>query len=140
MADDQAPTDETKKKKGPRNLLGKPMKGTYDERKKWHQDQFRFLMNNPGFNSSVSQMPVKKQFKKPKPKPDDPTTPPPTDDPTNPPNPNDPTQATARPKSNSWPDIIKFNFPKGAGKQYKDGGLVRGGGKATKGRGRGRFV
>lgn len=48
--------------------------------------------------------------------------------------------ANSRPKSNSWPDIIGFNFPKGAGKQYKDGGLVRGGGKAVKGRGRGKMV
>ena len=52
----------------------------------------------------------------------------------------DVTPETARPKSNSWPHIVEFNFPKGAGKYYKDGGLVRGGGKATKGRGRGRMV
>jgi hypothetical protein len=45
-----------------------------------------------------------------------------------------------RPKSNSWPDIVANYFPKGAGTQYKDGGLVRGGGKAVKGRGRGKFV
>lgn len=45
-----------------------------------------------------------------------------------------------RPKSNSWPDIVAFNFPTGAGKYYKDGGLVRGGGKAVKGRGRGKIV
>lgn len=48
--------------------------------------------------------------------------------------------ASGRPKSNSWSDIVAFNFPKGAGKQYKDGGLVRGGGCAAKGRGRGRIV
>jgi len=45
-----------------------------------------------------------------------------------------------RPKSNSWEDIVAFNFPDGAGKYYKEGGLVRGGGKAVKGRGRGRMV
>lgn len=50
------------------------------------------------------------------------------------------TPTSAKPKSNSWPDIVAFNFPEGARKQYKDGGLVRGGGKATKGRGRGRMV
>lgn len=50
------------------------------------------------------------------------------------------TPASGKPKSNSWPDIIAFNFPEGARKQYKDGGLVRGCGAATKGRGRGRIV
>lgn len=46
----------------------------------------------------------------------------------------------SRPKSNSWPDIVAHYFPKGAGTQYKDGGLVRGGGCASKGRGRGKIV
>ena len=50
----------------------------------------------------------------------------------------DPT--SGRPASNNWPDIVKFYFPKGAGTQYKDGGLVRGGGCAAKGRGRGKIV
>lgn len=50
------------------------------------------------------------------------------------------TPEVSRPKSNSWPDIVANYFPKGAGTQYKEGGLVRGGGKAVKGRGRGKFV
>ena len=50
------------------------------------------------------------------------------------------TPEATRPKSNSWPDIVANYFPKGAGTQYKDGGLVRGGGRAVKGRGRGKFV
>lgn len=50
------------------------------------------------------------------------------------------TPEVARPKSNSWPDIVANYFPKGAGTQYKEGGLVRGGGKAVRGRGRGKFV
>ena len=54
---------------------------------------------------------------------------PPTEDP-----------ASLRPASNNWPDIVKFYFPKGAGNQYKEGGLVRGGGKAQRGSGRGRIV
>jgi hypothetical protein len=48
--------------------------------------------------------------------------------------------ASLRPASNNWPDIVKFYFPKGAGTQYKEGGLVRGGGAAQRGRGRGRIV
>lgn len=51
-----------------------------------------------------------------------------------------PDPLSGRPASNNWPDIVKFYFPKGAGTQYKEGGLVRGGGKAVKGRGRGKFV
>lgn len=58
--------------------------------------------------------------------------------PSPPPPPEDP--ASLRPASNNWPDIVKFYFPKGAGTQYKDGGLVRGGGKAQRGSGRGRIV
>ena len=46
----------------------------------------------------------------------------------------------SRPASNNWPDIVAHYFPKGAGTQYKDGGLVRGGGCAAKGRGRGKIV
>lgn len=72
---------------------------------------------------------------KPKPKPpekEDPPLPPLDDENVDP--------SLARPKSNSWPDIVAFNFPKGAGKYYRDGGLVRGGGKAVKGRGRGKMV
>lgn len=58
--------------------------------------------------------------------------------------------------SNEWSDIVAHYFPKGAGNYYKeggkvsrskpasqtyaDGGLVRGGGKAQRGRGRGRMV
>lgn len=49
------------------------------------------------------------------------------------------TPSIGRPKSNSWPDIVGFYFPEGAGNYYKDGGLVRGGGKALRGRGRGRM-
>ena len=45
-----------------------------------------------------------------------------------------------RPRSNSWPDIVAHYFPKGAGDYYSEGGLVRGGGKAQKGKGRGRIV
>lgn len=58
--------------------------------------------------------------------------------PSPPPPPPDP--ASLRPASNNWPDIVKFYFPKGAGTQYKDGGLVRGGGAAQRGKGRGRIV
>ena len=48
--------------------------------------------------------------------------------------------AESRPKSNNWPDIVAHYFPKGAGTQYNAGGLVRGGGCAAKGRGRGKIV
>lgn len=68
-----------------------------------------------------------------KPDKEDPPLPPVDDD-------TDVDPSMGRPKSNSWPDIVAFNFPKGAGKYYKDGGLVRGGGKAVKGRGRGKIV
>jgi hypothetical protein len=50
------------------------------------------------------------------------------------------TPAGSRPASNNWPDIVAHYFPKGAGTQYNEGGLVRGGGCAAKGRGRGRIV
>ena len=50
------------------------------------------------------------------------------------------TPTDSRPKSNSWPDIVAHYFPKGAGTQYNEGGLVRGGGCAAKGRGRGKIV
>lgn len=50
------------------------------------------------------------------------------------------TSTLTKPKSNNWPDIVSFYFPEGARTQYKAGGLVRGGGAATKGRGRGRIV
>lgn len=71
---------------------------------------------------------------KPKPKPPKPEDPlPPTDD-------EDPKPEAVKPKSNSWVDIVAANFPSGAGKYYRDGGLVRGGGKAVKGRGRGKMV
>ena len=46
----------------------------------------------------------------------------------------------SRPASNNWPDIVAHYFPKGAGTQYNEGGLVRGGGCAAKGRGRGKIV
>lgn len=56
--------------------------------------------------------------------------------------------------SNDWEDIVDFYFPKGAGnyrdggkvkrskpaQTYAEGGLVRGGGKALRGRGRGKMV
>lgn len=51
-----------------------------------------------------------------------------------------PDSLSGRPASNNWPDIVKFYFPKGAGTQYKEGGLVRGGGAAQRGKGRGRIV
>lgn len=38
-----------------------------------------------------------------------------------------------------WPEIVDHFFPRG-GTGYKEGGLVRGGGAAVKGRGRGRIV
>jgi hypothetical protein len=50
------------------------------------------------------------------------------------------TPVSSRPKSNNWPDIVAHYFPKGAGTQYNAGGLVRGGGCAAKGRGRGKVV
>lgn len=54
------------------------------------------------------------------------------------------TQATPkptaiRPKSNKWEDIVKAYFPKTGGNVYKDGGIVRGGGAAQRGRGRGKM-
>ena len=39
----------------------------------------------------------------------------------------------------TWPAIVDHFFPNG-GTGYKDGGLVRGGGRAQKGRGRGKIV
>jgi hypothetical protein len=50
------------------------------------------------------------------------------------------TPTGSRPASNNWPDIVAHYFPKGAGTQYNEGGLVRGGGCAAKGRGRGKIV
>ena len=50
------------------------------------------------------------------------------------------TPTESRPASNNWPDIVAHYFPKGAGTQYNEGGLVRGGGCAAKGRGRGKIV
>lgn len=42
--------------------------------------------------------------------------------------------------SNSWADIVGSHFSDRNAKYYKEGGLVRGGGKAVKGRGRGKIV
>lgn len=42
--------------------------------------------------------------------------------------------------SNSWADIVGSHFSDRNAKYYKEGGLVRGGGKAVKGRGRGKMV
>ncbi len=86
--------------------------------------------------------------KKKKPKPPGFPKPPPGDDdkPIKPPigdNPIKPPVAPmppSKPKSNSWPDIVAHYFPRGAGDYYNEGGLVRGGGKAQKGKGRGRIV
>lgn len=50
-----------------------------------------------------------------------------------------PTPTAIRPKSNEWKDIVKAYFPKTGGDVYKDGGLVRGGGMAQRGRGRGKM-
>lgn len=49
-------------------------------------------------------------------------------------------QPTAiRPATNSWQDIVSAYFPKTGGNVYKEGGLVRGGGAAQRGRGRGKM-
>lgn len=42
--------------------------------------------------------------------------------------------------SNNWADIVGSHFEDRGGKYYNEGGLVRGGGKAVKGRGRGKMV
>lgn len=75
-----------------------------------------------------------------KPEIEDPPLPPSddTDTPTSPP-PASPPPATSGPVPTQWPEIVDYFFPNG-GTGYKDGGLVRGGGAATKGRGRGRIV
>lgn len=54
------------------------------------------------------------------------------------PQPGDPNYVKGKPKSNNWSDIVGHYFPRGAD-NYKAGGLVRGGGVASKGRGRGRM-
>jgi len=42
--------------------------------------------------------------------------------------------------SNNWSDIVGSHFTDRGAKYYNEGGLVRGGGKAVKGRGRGKMV
>lgn len=42
--------------------------------------------------------------------------------------------------SNNWVDIVGSHFADRGAKYYNEGGLVRGGGKAVKGRGRGKMV
>lgn len=42
--------------------------------------------------------------------------------------------------SNNWSDIVGSHFSDRGAKYYNEGGLVRGGGKAVKGRGRGKMV
>lgn len=42
--------------------------------------------------------------------------------------------------SNNWSDIVGSHFEDRGAKYYNEGGLVRGGGKAVKGRGRGKMV
>lgn len=68
--------------------------------------------------------------------------------------PTSPVTAPSYVGSNEWEDIVDHYFPKGAGnyrdggkvkrskpaQTYADGGLVRGGGKALRGRGRGKMV
>lgn len=56
-------------------------------------------------------------------------------DPTPDPTP-DPPLPPAKPISNNWEDIVGHYFPK---KTMKDGGLVRGGGVAQRGKGRGKM-
>lgn len=63
----------------------------------------------------------KKKDKEPD-KPDDPTP--------------DPPLTPTKPTSNNWEDIVGHYFPK---KTMKDGGLVRGGGVAQRGKGRGKM-
>ena len=66
------------------------------------------------------------------------TTPPPEDKPDE----EDKTQTPAiTPRaSNNWSDIVGSHFTDRGAKYYNEGGLVRGGGKAVKGRGRGKMV
>lgn len=48
----------------------------------------------------------------------------------------DPPPTPTKPTSNNWEDIVGHYFPK---KTMKDGGLVRGGGVAQRGKGRGKM-
>ena len=93
--------------------------------------------NNAAVNSSRTSVAANKTPAEKKPNIEDPTLPPtdgtgggtttPTPTPTKGPVPKD------------WAGIVNHFFPNG-GNVYKDGGLVRGGGCAAKGRGRGKIV
>ena len=50
-----------------------------------------------------------------------------------------PKPTAIRPATNSWQDVVSAYFPKTGGNVYKEGGLVRGGGAAQRGRGRGKM-
>lgn len=72
-----------------------------------------------------------------KPKPEDPPSPP-SPPPASPPPPPPPAPAPTQYQNKDWTKVVGHYFPESPG--MKAGGLVRGGGAAMKGRGRGRIV